>query len=51
MLYRFLISHEAINVYKQSQHSLNMENIYIQLGSVLFYKLTNFSLFFALLNS
>ena len=38
MLYRFLITHEAINIYKQSQHSLNMENIYIQLGSVLFYK-------------
>ena len=34
---RFL-SHEAINIYKQSQYSQNMENIYIQLGSVLFYK-------------
>ena len=34
---RFL-SHEARNIYKQSQYSQNMENIYIQLGSVLFYK-------------
>lgn len=34
---RFL-SHEARNIYKQSHYSLNIENIYIQLGTLLFHK-------------